>query len=357
MYVSQIFGLSLGLFPEGSPEEAAVWAHAMTWFTANGTNAKYGERFGGGIIALKLVYPILHRMGLDGLGLRWQLATGNPSFGQWIDFEATTLWEAYPLTPTSGGASYNHIMFGGSGSWYYEALAGLGRADGSRTWSNLVIAPPGSYVGLNGGAPVTDTLSWASSSVDTPMGLAASSWSVQSNAPGYSVCSVADENTNLKLDCTGGQFTSIAFVSFGTPTGSCSSGFKTDHNCDASTARNIISSAWLGKSSCTIDVSDKTFGDPCQNTVKILAVALTGTCSNLPPMYSLSATVPGNGVATISVPLMSTTAAKAVITEGSSIVWKNGAFVSGVSGVTGAKVAANAISFSVGSGSYSFQLN
>ena len=40
MYVSQIFGLTLGLLPSGSAEEAAVWAHAESWFNADGANAK-----------------------------------------------------------------------------------------------------------------------------------------------------------------------------------------------------------------------------------------------------------------------------------------------------------------------------
>jgi hypothetical protein len=51
--VSQIFGLSLGLHEQGSADEAKVWAHALAWFDSSGI---YPNRFGGGIVALKLVY-------------------------------------------------------------------------------------------------------------------------------------------------------------------------------------------------------------------------------------------------------------------------------------------------------------
>lgn len=108
MYASQIFGLTLGLQESGSAEEAAVWANAMSWFDANGANAKYPNHFGGGIIALKLVYQLLQKFGQQGLGLTWQLQDTIPSFGYWItQVGATTLLEAYDLTATNGGASYN----------------------------------------------------------------------------------------------------------------------------------------------------------------------------------------------------------------------------------------------------------
>ena len=355
MYVSQIFGLSLGLLPEGSADEAAVWANAMSWFTVNGTNAKYGERFGGGIIALKLAYPLLHRFNLDGLGLRWQLASGNPSFGQWIDYEATTLWEAYPLTPTSGGASYNHIMFGGSGVWYYQALAGLARQDGSRSWSKLDISPPSSV--SNWGDPVTSMLSFASASLDTPMGLASSSWSVSGAAPGYTECASVAENSDAVLTCDGGVFTDVAFASYGTPSGSCAKGFTEDPTCNAATSVSVVKAACVGKSSCTITASnDKFGGDPCVNVPKQLSVALTGSCTNKPPRYNLQTTIPANAVASVTVPLQGLTPATAVITESKTTVWQNGKFVPGVAGVTSASATNTSVTFQVGSGSYDFTL-
>ena len=60
--------------------------------------------------------------------------------------------------------------YGGSGSWYYSTLAGLKRAPGSRSWGDLIIAPP---------APGSlSNLTWANASIDTPMGRVGSAWSI-----------------------------------------------------------------------------------------------------------------------------------------------------------------------------------
>lgn len=66
-------------------------------------------------------------------------------------------------------------MYGGTGSWYFSTLAGLRRAPGSRSWSDLVIAPP---------APgsINNNLTWANASIDTPIGIVRSAWSVAGGA-------------------------------------------------------------------------------------------------------------------------------------------------------------------------------
>jgi len=110
-YVSQLFGLALGVVPGGTAEQDAVWAHCMDWFGPNATHG-LANHFGGGIISLKYLYPELTKRGLTGLGLRMHLQSDQPpGFGYWIAQNATTLWEAYDMTSTSdGGSSRNHIM-------------------------------------------------------------------------------------------------------------------------------------------------------------------------------------------------------------------------------------------------------
>ena len=107
-YVSQLFGLTLGLVPAGDVDKA--WAVCMDWFGPNATQAKgKADHFGGGIISLKYLYPQLTERGLNGLGLRMHLQYDEPpGFGYWIANNATTLWEAYDMTSTVGGASRNH---------------------------------------------------------------------------------------------------------------------------------------------------------------------------------------------------------------------------------------------------------
>lgn len=116
--VEQIFGLATGLLPSGSQQERAAWAHALGWFNASATPP---EKFGGGIVSLKLLYSLLDKFEVRDLGLRLQLHTDSPpSFGYWIAQNATTLWEDWTNSArqaNSGLNSYNHIMFGSTGSW------------------------------------------------------------------------------------------------------------------------------------------------------------------------------------------------------------------------------------------------
>jgi hypothetical protein len=51
---------------------------------------------------------------------------------------------------------------------------------------------------------------------------------------------------------------------------------------------------------------------------------------------------------------LGTAAAGVVITESGQAVWKSGAYVAGVDGVTGAKVVAQAIEIAHGSGTFDF---
>ena len=344
-YVSQLFGLTLGLVPEADIDKA--WAVCMDWF---GPNATLGlaNHFGGGIISLKLLYPQLSKRGLNGLGLRMHLQSDRPpGFGYWIANNATTLWEAYDMTSTVGGASRNHIMFGASGSWYYKQLAGLDRAEDSRSWQRLVIAPPGD-------ADTLSQLSYAQASIDTPMGRAASSWDVSGGAyPGAS-CGSVDENQNLTLTCVGGVFSSVVYASYGKPLGSCAAGFTTNSSCSAPQSAAVVSARCLGKAACTIDATSATFGgDPCFDVRKALAVALAGSCKAT--IYTLGATVPVGGTAVVSVPTLGA-AATATITEGGNSVWAGNAFVPGTPGISAGSAAASgvAVDFAVGSGTYAF---
>lgn len=194
--ISQIFGLAMlaeddtGVSLLSKAEEAKAWAEALTWF---GEGGKYEGRFGGGIVSLKLLYPLLDAHGLSDLGLKFQLHTDKPpSFGYWMEQGGTTLFEywgnAEYSTPNLLN-SYNHIMYGGAGSWYYSTLAGLRRRSGSRSWRDLIIAPPGPGTLSN--------LTWANASIDTPMGLVSSSWSATQRV--YRLHAVVPPNAQARI--------------------------------------------------------------------------------------------------------------------------------------------------------------
>ena len=212
--ISQIFGLTLAarsgaqLLSHG--DEAKAWARALEWF---GPDGKYGGRFGGGIVSLKLLYPLLDAHGMSNLGLQFQLHTDKPpSFGFWIAQGATTLseyWGNAAYSTPNLLNSYNHIMYGGCGSWYYSTLAGLQRAPGSRSWRDLIIAPP---------APgALSNLTWANASIDTPMGLVSSSWS-SSHSGRYTLCATIPPNARARVvvPTPGGVSAFLATVTEGT---------------------------------------------------------------------------------------------------------------------------------------------
>lgn len=348
-YVSQIFALDLGLIPEADIDRA--WAHCMDWFGPNATQPQgLPDHFGGGIISLKYLYPQLTKRGLTGLGLRMHLQSDRPpGFGYWIANNATTLWEAYDMTSTVGGASRNHIMFGASGSWYYKQLAGLDRAPASRSWQQLVIAPPGD-------ADTLSQLQYASAAIDTTMGLATVSWDVSGGAYPGAFCGEAPEKGSITATCVGGTFDDVVYASYGTPLGSCAAGFTTNASCTAVHSYDVVAAACLNKASCTLPATTAAFGnqDPCFDVVKRLAVVLKGkTCKSV--AYSLASTVPVGSTATVAVPTLGA-AASSTITEGAATVWTGGAFVPGTPGVTAGAAGADGTSvvFAVGSGSYNF---
>ena len=200
-YSSAIYALTLGVFPPGSEDESKVWAHVVT--VLNGTNAPYPGRFPGGILTMRLLYPLLDRFGGSWLGVGLGLIYGGPdldipSLGYWIGKEGlTTLPEEYNLTSTTppsfyGAASYDHIMFGGIGYWLPATVAGLKRI--GKGWTSLQMAPPSpSSSGIVGSGP--QNIQYASASVDTPIGKAAIAWNVAINGSSGGIQRVSWENS------------------------------------------------------------------------------------------------------------------------------------------------------------------
>ena len=223
---------------------------------------------------------------------------------------------------------------------------------GSRSWTTLVFAPPLIASG------VSADLSFASASVDTPMGRVASAWRAL-GTDGGTVCGTMYEEGKLTLSCDGGNFSSVAFASFGTPVGDCSSGLARNASCDAAASVDAVRAACVGRPSCTLWANASEFGgDPCLGVRKSLAVALLGPCSNAAPpapVFSLSVELPPNAVGTAAVPTPGDPAAS-TITEGGVPVWRAGAYVPGVPGIAGAAAESAAVVFSLGSGAFSFEV-
>jgi hypothetical protein len=82
------------------------------------------------------------------------------------------------------------------------------------------------------------------------------------------------ENDNVALSCPNGQvIAGVVFASFGTPAGACEA-FKAGA-CDATDSVQLINTLCVGHSACTIPAKTDVFGDPCNKTVKSLAVEVS----------------------------------------------------------------------------------
>jgi hypothetical protein len=103
------------------------------------------------------------------------------------------------------------------------------------------------------------------------------------------VCATGAERATVRLSCPTGQtIQAIDFASYGTPGGTC--GSFSQQSCDATTSRNVVSTACLGKGSCAVGAANGTFGDPCVGTVKHLFIQ--ASCAATSPVTGNDAGVP-----------------------------------------------------------------
>jgi hypothetical protein len=102
-------------------------------------------------------------------------------------------------------------------------------------------------------------------------------------SPNAAKCVQGNEGSTVALSCPSGQvINSIAFASYGTPTGSCPNFVAS--SCHASSSKSKVEAACLSKQSCTVGANNGVFGDPCGGTFKKLAVAYScgGSTDNCP---------------------------------------------------------------------------
>lgn len=254
----------------------------------------------------------------------------------------------HPRSPHSRAPSHTHTPQGSVGAWLYTDVAGIAQAPGTSGYASLLLWPratthaalpyaSGSFESIRGTVS-TDWVAAASSftlavtvpantvaEVRLPFPAAAAPASlVARDGVAPAACAAdAPENAPVTFTCPpGATVVNVTFASFGTPTGSCASGF-TRGSCDAATSTAVVAAACVGLNACTINVGVAAFGDPCNGVVKHLDAQLACSAS------------------------------------GSGVFYSNGAFVPGVPGVNGAWVNATTSTLSVatGSGSYHFILS
>ena len=106
------------------------------------------------------------------------------------------------------------------------------------------------------------------------------------NATGNNLCACVADGVPINLHCDqGGRITSVVFASIGTPSGSC--GRFQPGSCagDTATAVGVVTSACVGKKTCTLftDIGQFNRGeDPCVGIVKHVAVEVTCSAPQTP---------------------------------------------------------------------------
>ena len=89
-----------------------------------------------GILGTKYLLHALSDNGRADLAYKIVNQHSFPSWGNWIDQGATTLWEQW-----NGTESQNHIMFGDVSAWFYESLAGIAPDKDQPGFKRIIFRP------------------------------------------------------------------------------------------------------------------------------------------------------------------------------------------------------------------------
>lgn len=93
-----------------------------------------------GLLGSKTILNALSQNGYADLAYKLASSQEYPSWGYWIANGATTLYENWNLSAESD-VSFNHIMFGEIGAWYYKALGGINIDEDKPGFKNIILQP------------------------------------------------------------------------------------------------------------------------------------------------------------------------------------------------------------------------
>ena len=124
-----------------------------------------------GILGNKYIYNTLGEYGFMKTALEMILNDTYPSFKNWINMGATTLWECW-----NGEGSRNHHMFSDVSAVFYKYLAGI-RPDAEEPGFRHIIMEPDLNCGLE----------FVNAWHETPYGRVSSSWSIKDDIANISI--------------------------------------------------------------------------------------------------------------------------------------------------------------------------
>ena len=124
-----------------------------------------------GFVGVALLCPVLSDIGRDDLAFSLLETDQYPSWLYSVSHGATTIWERWDGWTEEAGFqsvemnSFNHYSLGSVGEWIYRYVAGIDQATNSVGYRRLHLAPR-----------VGGTLTHASASYESPLGLVRSGW-------------------------------------------------------------------------------------------------------------------------------------------------------------------------------------
>ena len=232
----------------------------------------------------------------------------------------------------SSTASKSTAMAGGVGiKVLYEALAAAGRGDVALRLATKTTFPSHGYMFTSEAEPATSLWEqWATDSLDPSEG----------------------SRNHIFFSSVAGYFYKV----LGGIT-AATAGYE--RAVIAPTGLGVADLSAAGLTSCDTAVGTPR-GQITSSWSLISAPARAPNVTTLTPVYRLAVVVPVGVVADVVVPLRGSNAAAVALTESGADVWREGKFVAGVPGVSGAKAAdagqGGNIRVAVTQGSYSFEL-
>lgn len=112
----QAIGLALGIFEPSERSEA--YTRLLEFIEAR------EDHFDTGFYGARYIFHVLTDFGDADLAYRMITRPDYPSYGNWIERGATTLWENF-FPETAAGSSLNHHFWGDISSWYMKTILGI----------------------------------------------------------------------------------------------------------------------------------------------------------------------------------------------------------------------------------------
>ena len=130
-----------------------------------------------GMVGLRHLYMSLNSMGLQEYAMRIVKVKGFPSYSEWLDKGATTLWEMW-----NSELSHNHHMYSDVVSWVFKTVGGISPDDNAPSFENIEVNP---YF--------FDGIDYARSFYDSPMGRVEVDWTKKADGIHLSISSPTDK--------------------------------------------------------------------------------------------------------------------------------------------------------------------